>query len=48
LICLGQHGEDPETHPLVDCVIEELRWMRGTHRRVWTIIPAMVPPRAAL
>jgi hypothetical protein len=29
-------------------VVEELGWMGGIHLRAWTIIPAMVPPRAAL
>lgn len=48
LIGFGEHGEDPETDPLVDGVVEELRGMLGAHRFDWILIPVMIPARAAL
>ncbi len=48
LICLVEHGEDPESNPLMDGVVEQLGRMRGAHLLAWILIPTITPARAAL
>lgn len=48
LVGLVEHGEDPETNPLVDGVVQELGWVWGVHRFDWILIPVTTPASAAL
>jgi len=48
LVGLVEHGEDPETNPLMDGVVEELGRVWGVHRFDWILIPVTIPASAAL
>lgn len=44
---LGEDGQDAETDPLVDRVVELLGRMGSGHFRAWILIPVTMPARAA-